>query len=74
VRGFDSPLLHKNSMKEIVIKNSSTITLLVISAIKAEIFNSLTAIDARERQLFNKLCGNVVSCQIFICAQSLIAR
>ena len=74
MRGFDSPLLHKNSMKEIVIKNSSTITLLVISAIKAEIFNSLTAIDARERQLFNELCGNVVSCQIFICAQSLIAR
>ena len=36
--------------------------------------NSLTAIDAHEHQHFNKLHGTVVSCQIFICSQSLIAR
>jgi hypothetical protein len=35
---------------------------------------SLTAIGACERQLFNKLRGTVVSCQIFIRSQSLIAR
>jgi hypothetical protein len=36
--------------------------------------NCLTAIGACERQLFNKLCGTVVSCQIFIRSQSLIER
>ena len=41
--------------------------------IVATIDNSLTAIGARERQLFNKLRGTVVSLQIFICSQSLIA-
>ena len=35
--------------------------------------NSLTAIGACERQLFNNLHGTVVSCQIFIHSQSLIA-
>ena len=39
-----------------------------------ELINSLTAIDAHERQLFNELRGTVVSCQIFIRSQSLIAR
>ncbi len=38
-----------------------------------KLINSLTAIVARERQLFNKLRGTVVSCQIFIRSQSLIA-
>jgi hypothetical protein len=36
--------------------------------------NSLPAIDAHEHQGFNKLCGTVVSCRIFIRSQSLIAR
>jgi hypothetical protein len=36
--------------------------------------NSLPAIDAHERQGFNELRGTVVSCRIFICSQSLIAR
>ncbi len=36
--------------------------------------NSLTAMDAHEHQFFNKLCGTVVSCRIFIRSQSLIAR
>ena len=36
--------------------------------------NSLPAIDAHERQRFNELCGTVVSRQIFIHSQSLIAR
>ena len=35
--------------------------------------NSLPAMDAHERHLFIELCGTVVSCQIFICSQSLIA-
>ena len=34
----------------------------------------LTAIDAHERQCFNKLRGTVVSRRIFIRSQSLIAR
>ncbi len=34
----------------------------------------LTAIGAHERQRFNELRGTVVSCQIFIHSQSLIAR
>ena len=36
--------------------------------------NSLTAIDAHERQRFNELHGTVGSLQIFIHSQSLIAR
>jgi hypothetical protein len=36
--------------------------------------NSLTAIDGHDRQYFNKLCSTVVSRQIFIRLQSLIAR
>ncbi len=36
--------------------------------------NSLTAMDAHERPLFIELCGTVVSCQVFIRSQSLIAR
>ena len=40
----------------------------------ASFINSLTAIGACERQLFNELCGTVVSCQIFIRSQSLIVR
>ncbi len=36
-------------------------------------FNSFTAIDAHERQRFNELRGTVVSRQIFIRSQSLIA-
>jgi hypothetical protein len=36
--------------------------------------NSLPAMGARERPLLNKLCSTVVSCQIFIRSQSLIAR
>ena len=32
------------------------------------------AIGACERQLFNKLCGTVVSRQVFICSHSLIAH
>ncbi len=39
-----------------------------------DVVKSLTAIDAHERQLLNKLCGTVVSCQIFIRSQSLIVR
>ncbi len=35
---------------------------------------SLTAIDGHDRQYFNELCSTVVSCQIFIRSQSLIAR
>jgi len=35
--------------------------------------NSLTSIDAHERQHFNELCGTVVSRRIFIHSQSLIA-
>ncbi len=38
------------------------------------VLNSLTAIDAHECQRFNELCGTVVSCQVFIRSQSLIAR
>ena len=38
------------------------------------VINSLTAIGAHERQLFNELSGTVVSRQIFIRSQSLIAR
>ena len=37
-------------------------------------FNSLSAMDAHERPLFIKLCGTVVSRQVFIRSQSLIAR
>ena len=37
------------------------------------IVNSLTAIGAHERQRFNELRGTVVSCQVFIRSQSLIA-
>jgi len=37
-------------------------------------FNSLTAIDAHERQRFNELRGTVISRRIFIRSQSLIAR
>jgi hypothetical protein len=40
----------------------------------ATIINSLPAIDARERQLFNELCSIVVSCRIFIRSESLIAH
>jgi hypothetical protein len=36
--------------------------------------NSLTAIDGHDRQYFNELRSTVVSCQIFIRSQSLIAR
>ncbi len=36
--------------------------------------NSLRAIDGHDRQYFNKLCSAVVSRQIFIRSQSLIAR
>ena len=36
--------------------------------------NSLTAIDGHDRQYFNKLRSTVVSRQIFIRSQSLIAR
>ena len=36
--------------------------------------NSLPAIGAHECQRFNELRGTVVSCQIFIRSQSLIAR
>ena len=36
--------------------------------------NSLPAIDAHERQRFNKLRGTVVSRRVFIRSQSLIAR
>jgi len=36
--------------------------------------NSLTAIDAHERQRFNELRGTVVSRRFFIRSQSLIAR
>jgi hypothetical protein len=39
-----------------------------------EMFNSLPAFDAHEHQRFNELCGTVVSRQIFIRSQSLIAR
>ncbi len=35
--------------------------------------NSLTAMGAHERPLFNERHGSVVSCQVFICSQSLIA-
>ena len=42
--------------------------------IRGPLVNSLTAMGAHERPLFNKLCGTVVSCQIFIHSQSLIAR
>ena len=34
------------------------------------IFNSLTAIGAREHQLFNELLWCIVTRQIFICSQS----
>ncbi len=36
--------------------------------------NSLTAMDGHDRSLFTYLRGTVVSCQIFIHSQSLIAR
>ncbi len=36
--------------------------------------NSLTAIDGHDHQYFNKLRSTVVSCQIFIRSQSLIAH
>ncbi len=36
--------------------------------------NSLTAIDSHDRQYFNELRSTVVSHQIFIRSQSLIAR
>ncbi len=36
--------------------------------------NSLTAMGAHERPLFNKLRGSVVSRRVFIRSQSLIAR
>ena len=36
--------------------------------------NSLTAIDGHDRQYFNELHSTVVSRQIFIRSQSLIAR
>ncbi len=36
--------------------------------------NSLTAIDGHDRQYFNELCSTVVSRQIFIRSQSLIAH
>jgi hypothetical protein len=36
--------------------------------------NSLPAIDTHERQRFNELRGTVVSRQVFIRSQSLIAR
>ncbi len=36
--------------------------------------NSLTAIDGHDHQYFNELRSTVVSCQIFIHSQSLIAR
>ncbi len=38
------------------------------------IINSLTAIGAHERPLFNELRGSVVSRRVFIRLQSLIAR
>jgi hypothetical protein len=38
------------------------------------LLNSLTAIDGHDRQYFNKLRSTVVSRQIFIRSQSLIAR
>ena len=41
---------------------------------QGSILNSVTAIDAHKRPLFNKLCGTVVYCRIFIRSQSLIAR
>jgi hypothetical protein len=40
----------------------------------AVFFNSLTAIDGHDRQYFNELRSTVVSRQIFIRSQSLIAR
>ncbi len=39
-----------------------------------ELFNSLTAIDGHDSQYFNELRSTVVSRQIFIRSQSLIAR
>ncbi len=38
------------------------------------LLNSLTAIDGHDRQYFNELRSTVVSRQIFIRSQSLIAR
>ena len=39
-----------------------------------QVLNSLTAIDAHERQLFNELRSTIVSRRIFIRSQSLMAR
>ncbi len=39
-----------------------------------DLINSLTAIDGHDRQYFNELRSTVVSRQIFIRSQSLIAR
>ncbi len=38
------------------------------------VLNSLTAISAHERPLFNELRGSVVSRRVFFRSQSLIAR
>ncbi len=40
----------------------------------APILNSLTAIDGHDREYFNELRARVVSPQIFVRLQSLIAR
>jgi hypothetical protein len=44
------------------------------SLMKEKTMNSLTAIGGHDRQYFNELRSTVVSCQIFIRSQSLIAR
>ena len=59
------------SGNEKAIENAKTGRVTVIAAVMQ--LNSLTAIGACERQFFNKLCGTVESCQIFIRSQSLIA-
>ena len=46
----------------------------VVALFFSDVFNSLTAIDAREHQLFNKLLWPLVTSPIFVRCQRLMTR
>ena len=60
---------------DVVIVASRSISLLASCAFTIiDAVNSLTAMGAHERPLFNELQGSIVSHRVFIRLQSLIAR
>ncbi len=62
----EDPIFYSTETKDVHQKKRCT-------SLKLLIINSLTAVDGHDHQYFNELCSTVVSCQIFIRSQSLIA-